>query len=304
MADSAGSDSAAPLSELPLEKLEPNTTSPPVKSPRPHVDDLATSILSHDDTPAPAVQDQKASLAARMARFKSLRSVKIAAKKETREVGALEPKQDQVEEDQQQRKLEEKRARAQFKLEKMNDPDGRKQAFDYTAEESQQWDKRTTRKRKNREDNAFNNHEREANKTYKRQVRRMDDANRERYQLQKAEKIQEHLDKGWLQLLEDENGEKFVYDPKTGKRNEPAEEEYQPNHHKPSAEDIDRAVDDEVRRERARLEARAKRMANQDDGGDVTAINEKNKQFNNKLARFYNKFTTETRENFERGTAI
>ena len=41
-----------------------------------------------------------------------------------------------------------------------------------------------------------------------------------------------------------------------------------------------------------------------DDGGDVTYINEKNKQFNEKLNRFYNRYTTEIRENFERGTAI
>ena len=38
--------------------------------------------------------------------------------------------------------------------------------------------------------------------------------------------------------------------------------------------------------------------------GDITYINQKNKQFNDKLGRFYNRYTTEIRENFERGTAI
>lgn len=37
---------------------------------------------------------------------------------------------------------------------------------------------------------------------------------------------------------------------------------------------------------------------------DVTYINDKNKQFNKKLARFYDRYTTEIRESFERGTAI
>jgi pre-mRNA-splicing factor SYF2 len=55
----------------------------------------------------------------------------------------------------------------------------------------------------------------------------------------------------------------------------------------------------------ARLKARAARARRDaDDTGDVTHINHKNKQFNDKLARFYNKYTSETRDSFERGTAI
>jgi pre-mRNA-splicing factor SYF2 len=64
-------------------------------------------------------------------------------------------------------------------------------------------------------------------------------------------------------------------------------------------------VDDLEKGERARLKARAARgIRDEQDGGDVTYINQKNKQFNDKLTRFYNKYTTEIRESFERGTAI
>ena len=37
---------------------------------------------------------------------------------------------------------------------------------------------------------------------------------------------------------------------------------------------------------------------------DVTYINDKNKNFNQKLARSYGKYTKEIRDSFERGTMI
>lgn len=37
---------------------------------------------------------------------------------------------------------------------------------------------------------------------------------------------------------------------------------------------------------------------------DISWINEKNRVFNQKIARFYDKYTKEIRENLERGTAL
>ena len=37
---------------------------------------------------------------------------------------------------------------------------------------------------------------------------------------------------------------------------------------------------------------------------DVDYINDKNMRFNKKVARFYDKYTTEIKQNLERGTAI
>jgi pre-mRNA-splicing factor SYF2 len=37
---------------------------------------------------------------------------------------------------------------------------------------------------------------------------------------------------------------------------------------------------------------------------DISWINEKNRKFNQKIARFYDKYTKEIRENLERGTAL
>lgn len=39
-------------------------------------------------------------------------------------------------------------------------------------------------------------------------------------------------------------------------------------------------------------------------GADVDFINDRNMRFNRKIERFYGKYTTEIKQNLERGTAI
>ena len=74
---------------------------------------------------------------------------------------------------------------------------------------------------------------------------------------------------------------------------------------KPKRENVDRLVADLRKAEEVRLRKRKERgRADADQEGDVTYINDKNKQFNLKLARFYDRYTTDIRESFERGTAI
>lgn len=54
------------------------------------------------------------------------------------------------------------------------------------------------------------------------------------------------------------------------------------------------------------IDKRQKRSRQRDDEdqGDITWINEKNRQFNRKLSRYYDDVTRETRENFERGAYL
>ncbi|VDB83145.1 unnamed protein product [Peniophora sp. CBMAI 1063] len=71
---------------------------------------------------------------------------------------------------------------------------------------------------------------------------------------------------------------------------------------KPSEDAIDRVVS------KLNLDADKKRKfsrkrANEDEG-DITYINERNRIFNKKIARYYDKYTTEIRNSFERGTAL
>ncbi|KAF8328687.1 SYF2 splicing factor-domain-containing protein [Cantharellus anzutake] len=71
---------------------------------------------------------------------------------------------------------------------------------------------------------------------------------------------------------------------------------------KPSEEAIDRVV----AKLNLDLDKRGKfsRKRLNDDEGDITYINEHNKVFNKKIARYYDKYTKEIRDSFERGTAL
>ena len=55
-----------------------------------------------------------------------------------------------------------------------------------------------------------------------------------------------------------------------------------------------------------KIEKRAKysRRRTHDEDDDIDYINERNMNFNKKLERFYGKYTTEIKQNLERGTAV
>lgn len=71
---------------------------------------------------------------------------------------------------------------------------------------------------------------------------------------------------------------------------------------KPSEEAIDRVVS----KMNLDLDKRGKRSRKRlhEDDGDITYINERNRVFNKKIARYFDKYTTEIRASFERGTAL
>jgi pre-mRNA-splicing factor SYF2 len=72
--------------------------------------------------------------------------------------------------------------------------------------------------------------------------------------------------------------------------------------HKDSEQAIDRMVDDINNQ----IEKRSKfsRRRRFDDDADIDYINERNMKFNKKLERFYGQYTTEIKQNLERGTAV
>ncbi|UKZ80621.1 Pre-mRNA-splicing factor syf2 [Trichoderma virens FT-333] len=158
----------------------------------------------------------------------------------------------------------------------------RKRAWDWTIDESEKWDK-------------------QANKSYKRQLRNIN-TDLEKYEKQKMAAIEKAAASGGLDIVETEDGELIAVD-KDGTFYSTADStSFTQN--KPDKEAIDRLVKDLQRAEDVRLKKRKERMAQNGEDGDVTYINEKNKQFNQKLSRFYNKYTAEIRDSFERGTMI
>ena len=258
----------------------------------------STAVTSTDDAPP----DPKAALAARMARFKSLQAAKEKGRKATeREVRDAEDRSERLAK---LSKLTDAHTKASYKLLKTEDPDfERKRNWDYTVEESESWDKRVAKKARAKDNNAFADYRGEANKVYKRQLGQMNKVDLAAYAEEKATKLQRQVQAGLLQLVETDAGEIYTVDT-LGRINTPVQEEYA-HDHRPSKEAVDRLVGDIEKGEKARLEARRKRgIKDEQDTGDVTYINQKNKQFNDKLGRFYNRYTTEIRENFERGTAI
>ncbi|KAI1661738.1 SYF2-domain-containing protein [Daldinia decipiens] len=177
----------------------------------------------------------------------------------------------------------------------------RKRAWDWTAEESERWDKRMKKKAAHRDNNAFQDYRQESNKVYKRQVRDLA-PDLERYEKDKMAAIEKAAASGGLEIIETEDGELIAVD-KDGSFYSTADStSFAEN--KPDKAAIDRLVGDLQKAEDVRLRKRRERMAQNGDDGDVTYINEKNKQFNQKLARFYNKYTAEIRDSFERGTMI
>ncbi|EXJ95228.1 hypothetical protein A1O1_00348 [Capronia coronata CBS 617.96] len=184
----------------------------------------------------------------------------------------------------------------------------RRRAWDYTIEESERWDERVQQKKANRDNTAFKDYSQEASKMYDRQIRELEKAarkdggkNREEYERQKAEILENAARTGGLEIVEMENGELVAID-KDGRfyANDDSTGFVE---QKPKRENVDRLVADLKKAEETRFKNRRDRGRDTDEG-DVTYINDKNKQFNLKLARFYDRYTVDIRESFERGTAI
>jgi pre-mRNA-splicing factor SYF2 len=246
----------------------------------------------------------------RAARFAALRARNQASRKENLKDTKNEAKRLSTDPSQ-LTALSRKKDIAQHKLlkadtEAAGDDFERKRAWDWTIDESERWDKRVAKKERARENVAFQDYSQEAGKIYKRQIGHMEkvglDERKALYEKQKNEAIDRAVQSGGLEIVETENGELIAVD-KDGAFYSTADST-QFVDSKPDRAAVDRLVDDIKKAEENRLKKRRERGKQDDNGEDVSYINEKNKQFNQKLARFYNKYTADIRESFERGTAI
>jgi pre-mRNA-splicing factor SYF2 len=156
------------------------------------------------------------------------------------------------------------------------------------------------KKAKHRVDVAFQDYRQDSRKVYKRQLREMK-PDLEGYEKEKLAAVEKAARSGALEIVETDDGELVAVD-KDGTFYSTADSTgFVEN--KPDRAAVDRLVTDLRKAEEARLKKRRDRGKGEEDG-DVTYINDKNKQFNQKLARFYNKYTAEIRDSFERGTMI
>lgn len=259
---------------------------------------------SNDESTAVAAQKARE----RQERFKSLQARQAQSRKQNLKDSAAESHRLSTNHEM-LAALNRKRDIATHKLIKANvEASGedfeRKRAWDWTVDESEKWDRRMAKKERHRQDVMFQDYTQEARKTYKRQMRQFQ-PDLEAYERQKVEAVQRSARSGGLEIVETEDGELIAVD-KDGTFYSTADStDFTQN--KPGKEAVDRLVNDIRKAEEARLKKRRER-GNAEEDGDITYINEKvtallklitcglrmlihlqNKQFNEKLARFYNK---------------
>lgn len=196
-------------------------------------------------------------------------------------------------------KLERQKAEAEFELAKLEDKQNgvdfeRRRAWDWTVEESEKWDERVALKKQTKDTAHFSDFASAAERAYLKEIRELKDPDLAAYQREKLATLKKNAT-----LIEGADGETIVYDASSSNGSGGAS--LDSLHSKPSKEAVDRLVgklkQDDVKRMKRRR---------RDDAEDehVTYINEKNKQFNRKLSRHYDKYTKEIRDSFERGTAL
>lgn len=160
----------------------------------------------------------------------------------------------------------------------------RKRAWDWTVDESERWDKRVEKKQRRRDDVAFQDYTQDARKVYKRQMRELQ-PDYEAYEREKLAAIEKAASNGDLEIAETDNGEMVALDRNGSFYSTADTVGFTEN--KPNRAAVDRLVGDLQKAEEVRLKKRRERRGEEEP--DVTFINEKNKQFNQKLSRFYNK---------------
>ncbi|KAK6440632.1 Pre-mRNA-splicing factor SYF2 [Oleoguttula sp. CCFEE 5521] len=255
-------------------------------------EDVATTTAGLSPSPIKAVTS--ADPTNRAARFAALRARNQSSRKENLKDTKAEAKRLSTDPSQ-LTALSRKKNIAEHKLlqastEAAGEDFERKRAWDWTVEEAEAWDARLEKKEVARQGVAFQSYAAEAGKIYERQIMGLEKAGLEdrkaEYERSKRQAVDRAVQSGGLEIVETETGELIAVDKDGAFYSTADSTNFVDN--KPDRAAVDRLVEDIRKAEEVRLKKRRDRGQG-DDSGDVTFINEKNKQFNQKLARFYNK---------------
>ncbi|KZT43397.1 SYF2-domain-containing protein, partial [Sistotremastrum suecicum HHB10207 ss-3] len=202
-----------------------------------------------------------------------------------------------------QRKLAEMlRSKAQAEEEGRDQDEEREKNWQYSIEENDAWEKRMKRK-KARADFEFHDDVTQARRKYKKDL---DLLKPDLVAYNRQKEIAMGFAPGTL-VKTGESGSKALV-PTSQQQQLAAESLYRDANtliyadNKPSEEAVDRVVS-KINGDLDKKNKFSRKRANEDEG-DITYINERNRVFNKKIARYYDKYTTEIRASFERGTAI
>lgn len=232
-----------------------------------------TSASNQPSPPAPTETETAPPADDRLARFKALQARQASSKKDNLKDAQREASKQNTNPGI-LNSLNRKHAVASHNLLKAETEAGgsdfeRKRAWDWTAEESEKWDKRVAKKERHRKDVAFQDYTQDARKSYKKQMRDFK-PDIESYQKQKMEAIERAVQNGGLELVETEDGELIAVD-RDGSFYSTADTTDLGNKRTDKA-GVERLVADLQKAEEARLKKRRDRLKEQDEG-DVTYIN-------------------------------
>ncbi|GAA6026944.1 hypothetical protein JCM8097_005984 [Rhodosporidiobolus ruineniae] len=194
-------------------------------------------------------------------------------------------------------RLERKRAQAEAMGEKQRAHETgedleRKTNWEYSVEDNEKWDKKLEKK-KRRGQFEFTDYDDMARRKYKKDL---DDFKPDLASYNKQREAAQQSDA----LLSAAGGGQVVASGSTGLYRDSSSFVYAD--HKPTEDQIDRVIG-KLNADLDKRQKRSRKRENEDQG-DITWINEKNRMFNRKLSRYYDDVTKETRDNFERGTAL
>ncbi|KAJ3731485.1 SYF2-domain-containing protein [Lentinula guzmanii] len=177
--------------------------------------------------------------------------------------------------------------------------------WEYTIEENDAWEKKLARK-KRRADFEFHDDAHAARRRYKKDL---DLIKPDLVAYNKQKEIAMGLAPGTLSNFDPKAGPSSLQVSTTSLEQQLAAENlyrdantlmYGDN--KPSEDAIDRMVS-KINKDIDKKSKFSRKRLNEDEG-DITYINEHNRVFNKKIARYYDKYTSEIRASFERGTAL
>ncbi|KAF8624661.1 hypothetical protein AX17_006992 [Amanita inopinata Kibby_2008] len=202
-----------------------------------------------------------------------------------------------------QRKLAET-LRTKMEAEERGEDVERSKNWDWTIEENDNWEKKLARK-KRRADFEFHDDSHAARRRYKKDLDLIK-PDLETYNKQKEAAL--GLAPGMLATFDPSQVSSMQVMTVTEQQRLASENLYRDANtlvygdNKPSEDAIDRVVG-KMNRDIDKKGKFSRRRLNEDEG-DITYINEHNRVFNKKIARYYDKYTAEIRASFERGTAL
>ncbi|KAG2129793.1 SYF2-domain-containing protein [Suillus clintonianus] len=207
-----------------------------------------------------------------------------------------------------QRKLAEM-LRTQAEAEDRGEDVERQKNWEWTIEENDNWEKKKARKAR-RADYEFHDDAHAARRRYKKDL---DLIKPDLAAYSRQKEVVLGLAPGSLSKPGSSSSALTTFDPSGGQvvsaeQRMAAESFYRDANtllyadNKPTEDAIDRVVG-KINRDIDKKGKFSRKRLNEDEG-DITYINERNRVFNKKIARYYDKYTSEIRASFERGTAF